>query len=186
METCFRVTAAAGPCYAHAPRFPHQEQLQLPSCKRPRSASTTSFSPPRPAPASPPPSVCALPIRQGRGGRLVCQAKNAVTQVAEVTEATWGKLVGESDKVVLVDFWAPWCGPCRMIAPVMEELAREYAGKVACLKLNTDQSPAVANRFGIRSIPTVLFFKDGEKRDSVIGAVPKSTLADAIDKFLQL
>ncbi|XP_022766318.1 thioredoxin M-type, chloroplastic-like [Durio zibethinus] len=116
--------------------------------------------------------------------RLICKAREAVDQVEVVTEANWGELVVGSETTVLVEFWAPWCGPCRMIEPVIAELAKEYAGKIACYKLNTDDSPNIATQFGIRSIPTVLFFKDGEKKESVIGAVPKSTLAATIDKYV--
>ncbi|XVF37086.1 hypothetical protein REPUB_Repub19eG0115100 [Reevesia pubescens] len=121
---------------------------------------------------------------KGQKSRLICKASEAVAQVEEVTEATWAKLVVSSDIPVLVEFWAPWCGPCRMIEPVIAQLAKEYAGKIACYKLNTDESPNIATEFGIRSIPTVLFFKDGEKKESVIGAVPKDTLAASIDKYV--
>lgn len=102
-----------------------------------------------------------------------------------VTESSWDELVLKSKTLVLVDFWAPWCGPCRMIAPVIDELAKEYTGKLTCYKLNTDDSPGIASQFGIRSIPTVLFFKSGEKKESVIGAVPKSTLTATIEKYLE-
>lgn len=104
--------------------------------------------------------------------------------VAAVTDATWQSLVLESEFPVLVEFWAPWCGPCRMIHPVIDELAKQYAGKLKCYKVNTDESPSIATRYGIRSIPTVMIFKSGEKKDAVIGAVPKSTLTTSIEKFL--
>uniref|UniRef100_A0A1D1ZJJ2 Thioredoxin M-type, chloroplastic n=1 Tax=Anthurium amnicola TaxID=1678845 RepID=A0A1D1ZJJ2_9ARAE len=191
LETCFRVGTVAPSTGAAATRacLAHAHKLTLPSCRGPRSTSfslPTSPSPSPPPPAYPPSLLTALPARRGRGGRLVCEAKNVVAEVLEVTEGTWTKLVLESDKVVLVDFWAPWCGPCRMIDPVIDELAKEYAGKVVCLKLNTDDSPNVATQFGIRSIPTVLVFKDGERKESVIGAVPKSTLTATIEKYLEL
>ncbi|XP_024378901.1 uncharacterized protein [Physcomitrium patens] len=116
---------------------------------------------------------------------IVCEAQKTVTGVARaVTEATWTELVLNCDTPVLVDFWAPWCGPCRMIAPMIDEIAKQYAGKVRCLKLNTDESPDIATKYGIRSIPTVLVFTRGEKRDSVVGAVPKSTLTSTIDKYI--
>ncbi|XP_076905578.1 uncharacterized protein LOC143561351 [Bidens hawaiensis] len=117
-----------------------------------------------------------------RGTRIACQAQEAV-QVLPVTDATWQSLVLESSVPVMVEFWAPWCGPCRMIHPVIDELAKEYTGKLACYKVNTDESPAIASRYGIKSIPTVIIFKDGERKDAVIGAVPKSTLSTCIEKF---
>ncbi|KAE8701803.1 Thioredoxin M-type [Hibiscus syriacus] len=116
--------------------------------------------------------------------RLICKAREAVDQVDAVTEANWNELVLGSKTPVLVEFWAPWCGPCRMIEPVIANLGKEYSGKIACYKLNTDESPSIATQFGIRSIPTMLFFKDGEKKESIIGAVPKSTLAASIDKYI--
>jgi thioredoxin 1 len=123
-------------------------------------------------------------VRSQRGG-IVCEAQETVTGVAGVVnEATWKELVLESKIPVLVDFWAPWCGPCRMIAPLIDELAKTYAGQVRCLKLNTDESPSIATEYGIRSIPTVMVFKNGEKKDTVIGAVPKSTLATTLEKYL--
>jgi thioredoxin len=104
--------------------------------------------------------------------------------VASITDENWQSLVIESDTPVLVEFWAPWCGPCRVIHPIIDELAKENAGKLKCYKLNTDESPSTASRYGIRSIPTVILFKNGEKKDAVIGAVPKSTLTSSIEKFL--
>ncbi|KAK4796956.1 hypothetical protein SAY86_029282 [Trapa natans] len=102
--------------------------------------------------------------------------------VAPVTDSTWQSLVLDSTLPVLVEFSAPWCGPCRIIHPLIEELAKEYAGKFKFYKVNTDESPGIAAKYGIRSIPTVLIFKSGEKRDAVIGAVPKSTLTSSIEK----
>lgn len=108
----------------------------------------------------------------------------SISVAGVVSESTWKELVLESSVPVLVDFWAPWCGPCRMIAPLIDELAKQYAGKVRCLKLNTDESPGIATEYGIRSIPTVMVFKGGEKKDTVIGAVPKSTLTTTLEKYL--
>ncbi|GAV72538.1 Thioredoxin domain-containing protein [Cephalotus follicularis] len=117
--------------------------------------------------------------------RIICKASEAVDEVQVATESNWENLVIGNERPVLVEFWAPWCGPCRMIAPVIEELAKEYAGKVACYKVNTDDCPNTATKYGIRSIPTVLFFKNGEKKESVIGAVPKATLSTTIEKYLE-
>ncbi|XP_062202966.1 thioredoxin M-type, chloroplastic-like [Phragmites australis] len=119
-----------------------------------------------------------------RRPRLVCQSKNAVDEVLVADEKNWDGMVMACESPVLVEFWAPWCGPCRMIAPVIDELAKEYAGKIKCCKVNTDESPNVASTYGIRSIPTVLVFKAGEKKESIIGAVPKSTLTTIIDKYI--
>ena len=102
----------------------------------------------------------------------------------DVSDTTWETSVIKSDKPVLVDFWAPWCGPCRMVAPVVEELAQEYAGKVEFVKLNTDDNPNTAVKYGIRSIPTLLVFKGGEPVGQIIGFRPKSDLKQRLDAAL--
>ncbi|KAF8411696.1 hypothetical protein HHK36_004254 [Tetracentron sinense] len=117
---------------------------------------------------------------------VVMQCNNVRRLVLVVTDKSWNDQVITSENPVLVEFWAPWCVPCRMIAPVIDELAKEYAGKIVCLKLNTDDSPTIATQYGIRSIATVLLFKNGEKKESVIGAVPKSTLTTTIEKYIEL
>ena len=101
-----------------------------------------------------------------------------------VTEAAFDKAVLQSDKPVLVDFWAEWCGPCRMIAPALEDLADDYDGKVTIAKVNIDQNPAVAQVYGVRSIPTLALFKDGRVAATVLGAQPKAKLAEFIDSHV--
>jgi thioredoxin 1 len=103
---------------------------------------------------------------------------------ADTTDSTFEADVLQSDTPVLVDFWAPWCGPCRMVAPIVEELAEEYDGRVKFVKLNTDENPAIAGRFGIRSIPTLLVFKGGQPVGQIIGFRPKGELAKRLEEAL--
>lgn len=104
--------------------------------------------------------------------------------VVNLTSATWDQEVTEYKGVVMVDFWAVWCGPCRMIAPTIEELAKDYAEKIKVGKLNTDENADIASRFKIMGIPTIIFFKDGQKVDQIVGAVPKPQLKSKIDALL--
>lgn len=104
--------------------------------------------------------------------------------IINTTDANFDADVLQSDKLVLVDFWAAWCGPCKMIAPVLEELAVDFADRVQIVKVDVDANPEAAARFGIRSIPTLFVFKNGEKVDTVIGGRPKSELAALLNKHL--
>jgi thioredoxin 1 len=102
----------------------------------------------------------------------------------ETTDATFKDEVLDNELPALVDFWAPWCGPCRMVAPIVEELAGEYEGKVSFYKLNTDDNPQVATTYGIRSIPTLLVFKGGERVGEIVGFRPKGDLKKRLDEVL--
>ena len=107
-----------------------------------------------------------------------------MSSVAAVTDTSFEEQVLKSTVPVLVDFWAPWCGPCRMVGPIVDEIANELNGKINVYKMNTDENPNVANQYGIRSIPTLMLFIGGEKVDTVVGAVPKQTLMGTISKHL--
>ena len=102
----------------------------------------------------------------------------------EVTDDTFSKEVLNSKLPVLVDFWAEWCGPCKMVSPIVEELSNDYNGKVKVTKLDVDSNPQTATNYGIRGIPTLLMFKDGSAVDQIVGAVPKQDIAKRLDKII--
>jgi thioredoxin 1 len=103
----------------------------------------------------------------------------------EINDANFDELVLKSDKPVLVDFWAEWCGPCRMVGPVVEELSKDYAGRALVGKVDVDSNPGISMKYGIRNIPTLLIFKGGEIVDKQVGAVPKSVLAGKLEGQLK-
>ena len=102
----------------------------------------------------------------------------------ELTDQNFDELVLQSDKLVVVDFWAEWCGPCRMVGPILEEIGNDYSDRALIGKLDVDSNPGVTARFGIRNIPTVLFFKGGEVVEKQVGAVPKSNLVNKLETIL--
>lgn len=107
--------------------------------------------------------------------------------MADLTHVTDDSFDGEVLKAplpVLIDFWAPWCGPCRAVAPIVDELANEYAGRLKVVKLNVDDNPRTPSRYGVRGIPNLILFKDGEPKEQIVGAVPKAHLVKAIEKVV--
>jgi len=102
----------------------------------------------------------------------------------ELTDDNFEELVLKSDKPALVDFWAVWCGPCRMVGPIVEEISNDYDGKAIVGKVDVDNNPGIAAKYGIRNIPTILFIKDGEIVDKQVGAVPKEKLAEKLDSMI--
>jgi len=102
----------------------------------------------------------------------------------EATDGNFDEMVLQSDKPVIVDFWAEWCGPCRMVGPIVEEVGVEYDGKAVVAKVDVDSNPGITARYGIRNIPTILFFKNGEVADKQVGAVPKSTIVNKLEPLL--
>lgn len=108
----------------------------------------------------------------------------ASDSIVELNESSFDAEVINSDKPVLVDFWAPWCGPCKALAPVIDEISDDFADKVKVGKVNVDDNPEISMKFGIRSIPTLIVFKGGEVQDQIIGAVPKSEIEKALEKVV--
>jgi len=107
-----------------------------------------------------------------------------MSKPVEIEEAKFNEAVLQAETPVLVDFWAPWCGPCRMVAPVVEELADEYEGKISFVKVNVDDNPKIASQYGIMSIPTLIVFKAGQPVDTIIGFRPKDELKKSLETAL--
>ena len=128
----------------------------------------------------------AKPRREGRtpDTSIIAEEMSNVADVQELTQASFDGEILSSEIPCLVDFWAPWCGPCHMVSPTVEKMADEYEGKLKVGKLNLDQHPELANRYGIRSIPAVLLFNGGELVDMIIGVQPEGAFREAIDKVL--
>lgn len=110
--------------------------------------------------------------------------QNILAMALEATDGNFNEMVLQSDKPVIVDFWAEWCGPCRMVGPIVEEVGVEYEGKAVVAKVDVDSNPGITARYGIRNIPTILFFKNGEVADKQVGAVPKSTIVNKLEPLL--
>jgi thioredoxin 2 len=130
--------------------------------------------------------VPAEKIRQGLQpvcGRCKTPLASADHKPVTITDATFSAEVERSPVPVLLDMWAPWCGPCQLVAPVVEELAREMAGRVRVAKLNVDENPATATRFGVRSIPTLLVLKAGKELDRIVGVQPKSAILQRLERI---
>ena len=108
----------------------------------------------------------------------------AGNSVLEVTDSNFEQEVLKSPQVVMIDFWAAWCGPCKALGPVVDEIAQTYAGKLKVTKMDVDKSPATPSRYGVRGIPTLLIFKDGVVKDQIVGYVPKETIQKAVDKLV--
>ena len=102
----------------------------------------------------------------------------------EITEANYDEIVGNADKPVVLDFWAAWCGPCKMVGPLIDEMHTEYDGKAIVGKVDVDNNPGIAAKYGVRNIPTIVFLKGGELVDKSVGAVPKAQLTEKLDAIL--
>lgn len=104
--------------------------------------------------------------------------------ILEITDANFDQMVLKSDRPVIIDFWAAWCGPCKALAPIVDEVAKQYEGKVVVGKMDVDKNTATPSRYGVRGIPTLLVFKGGQVREQIVGYVPKETIEKALDKNL--
>ncbi|PKO11052.1 MAG: thioredoxin [Chloroflexi bacterium HGW-Chloroflexi-2] len=109
-----------------------------------------------------------------------------ISEPVHVTDASFEKVILQSEMPVIVDFWAPWCGPCRMVAPILDKLAKEYEGKLLVTKVNTDENPDWATRFGVQGIPTMLFVSGGKIAHRQVGALPEGMLRDVVEQFLEV
>jgi thioredoxin 1 len=107
-----------------------------------------------------------------------------VANVVEVSDGSFDKEVLQSAEPVLIDFWAPWCGPCKAIGPVVEDLSKEYSGRLKVVKMNVDDNPQTPSKYGVRGIPNLIIFKGGQVQDQIVGAVPKAHLVKAIERML--
>ena len=108
----------------------------------------------------------------------------AIETIVEVTDTNFDQLVLKSDQPVLIDFWAAWCGPCKALAPIVDEVATAYNGKVKVGKMDVDTSPVTPQRYGVRGIPTLLIFKNGQVQDQIVGYVPRETIEKALNKLV--
>jgi thioredoxin 1 len=103
----------------------------------------------------------------------------------ELTQTSFKEEVIEAEEVVLVDFWAPWCGPCRMVGPILEEVARDYEGLAKVVKVNVDENPELSSQYNVMSIPTLIIFKNGQPVDGAIGALPKAAIEDKLEQWVR-
>ncbi len=150
----------------------------------PTSGPSTSLSGAPAASTTTRPSTTGRPSPGSAGGYSGSTTTATNGGPVVVTDSTFSRDVLQSPLPVLVDFWAPWCGPCRIISPVVEELGRQYAGKLRVAKVNTDENPLHAGQLGIMGIPTLIFFKNGREVDRVVGVVPKATLTARVERVL--
>ena len=134
-------------------------------------------------------AVNRVPAQPVKGKRVICgrckEALGAESAPGQVTDANFAETVAASPLPVLLDLWAPWCGPCRMVAPILEQLAREWAGRIRIGKLNVDENPRTAARFGVQSIPTLLILRQGQEIERMVGALPKEAIAQRLDTLLR-